>query len=76
MNRILYLHGFASSPASSKARFLGDRLTRIPSGGTYLSTGITTDVAIHEGQKLVLGKVRIGLDDSVDIFLVLTVKVQ
>jgi len=49
---------------------------RIPSGGTYLSTGITTDVAIHEGQKLVLGKVRIGLDDSVDIFLVLTVKVH
>src|ERR1700679_1687072 len=28
MNRILYLHGFASSPASSKARFFGDRLTR------------------------------------------------
>jgi len=49
---------------------------RIPSGGTYLSTGITTDLAIHEGQKLVLGKVRIGLDDSVNIFLVLTVKVQ
>jgi hypothetical protein len=49
---------------------------RIPSGGTYLSTGITTDVAIHEGQKLVLGKVRIGLEDSVNIFLVLTVKVH
>ena len=49
---------------------------RIPSGGTYLSSGITTDVAIHEGQKLVLGKVRIGPDDSVNIFLVLTVKVH
>jgi hypothetical protein len=49
---------------------------RIPSGGTYLSSGITTDVAIHEGQKLVLGKVRIGPDDSVNIFLVLTVKVR
>jgi hypothetical protein len=49
---------------------------RIPSGGTYLSPGITTDVAIHEGQKLVLGKLRTGLDDSVNIFLVLTVKVH
>lgn len=49
---------------------------RVPSGGTYLSTGISTDVAIHEGQKLVLGKVRIGLDDSVNIFLVLTAKVH
>jgi hypothetical protein len=49
---------------------------RVPSGGQYLNTGITTDVAIHEGQKLVLGKVRIGLDDSVNIFLVLTVKVH
>jgi pimeloyl-ACP methyl ester carboxylesterase len=28
MNRILYLHGFASSPASSKARFFHERLTR------------------------------------------------
>jgi len=28
MNRILYLHGFASSPASSKARFFEQRLTR------------------------------------------------
>ena len=48
---------------------------RVPSGGTYLSTGITTDVAIREGEKLVIGKVRIGLNDSVNIFLVLTVKV-
>jgi hypothetical protein len=49
---------------------------RVPSGGTYLNTGITTDVAIHEGQKLVIGKVRTGLDDSVNIFLILTVKVH
>jgi uncharacterized protein len=28
MSRILYFHGFASSPASSKARFFEDRLTR------------------------------------------------
>lgn len=28
LSRILYLHGFASSPASSKARFFHERLTR------------------------------------------------
>jgi hypothetical protein len=28
MNRILYLHGFASSPGSSKARFFAERLGR------------------------------------------------
>jgi pimeloyl-ACP methyl ester carboxylesterase len=28
MTRVLYLHGFASSPASSKARFFHDRLTQ------------------------------------------------
>jgi hypothetical protein len=49
---------------------------RIPSGGTYQNVGIATDVAIREGQKLVLGKVRTGVSDSVNIFLVLTVKVQ
>jgi hypothetical protein len=49
---------------------------RIPSGGTYQNVGIATDVAIREGQKLVLGKVRIGIDDSVNIFLVLTVKMH
>ncbi len=49
---------------------------RIPSGGTYLNTGITTDIAIHEGEKLVLGKLRTGLNDSVDIFLILTVKLH
>lgn len=47
----------------------------IPSGGAYQNVGIATDVAIREGQKLVLGKVRTGVSDSVNIFLVLTVKV-
>jgi predicted esterase YcpF (UPF0227 family) len=29
MNRIIYLHGFASGPGSSKARFFRERLERI-----------------------------------------------
>ncbi len=49
---------------------------RIPSGGTYQNVGIATDVAIREGQKLVLGKVRTGVNDNVNIFLVLTVKLH
>jgi hypothetical protein len=49
---------------------------RIPSGGTYQNVGIATDVAIREGQKLVLGKVRTSVSDNVNIFLVLTVKLQ
>jgi hypothetical protein len=53
---------------------------RIPTGGAgntqYENTGITTDVAIHEGQKLVLGKVRTGYNAQADIFLVLTVKLH
>ena len=40
------------------------------------SIGITTDVTIHEGQKLVLGKVRTSITDPVDVFLVLTVKLH
>ncbi|HTX37066.1 MAG TPA: hypothetical protein VME43_18685 [Bryobacteraceae bacterium] len=39
-------------------------------------TGITTDLAIREGQKLVLGRVRTSIIDSTDIFLVLTVKLH
>jgi hypothetical protein len=49
---------------------------RIPSGGTYQNVGIATDVAIREGQKLVLGKVRTSVNDNVNIFLVLTVKLH
>lgn len=40
------------------------------------ATGFTTDVTIQEGQKLVLGKVRISIIDSTDIFVVLTVKLH
>lgn len=49
---------------------------RIPVGnGNYQSTGITTNVSISEGQKLVIGKVRTGPAEAVeDIFLVLTIK--
>jgi len=49
---------------------------RIPTGGGYESSGITTDVAIREGEKLVIGKVRTGLGTPVDLFLILTVKLH
>ena len=47
---------------------------RVPDWPDHI--GLTTDVAIHEGQKLVLGKVRTSITDSTDIFLVLTVKLH
>jgi hypothetical protein len=47
---------------------------RVPDWPDHI--GITTDVAIHEGQKLVLGKVRTSITDSTDIFLVLTAKLH
>jgi hypothetical protein len=42
----------------------------------YQNSGITTDVEIREGQKLVLGKVRTGFSDPSDVFLILTVKLR
>lgn len=42
----------------------------------YQTEGITTDVAIQEGQKLVLGKVRTAVQTPADIFLVLTLKLN
>jgi len=42
----------------------------------YQNSGITTNVRIREGQKLVLGKVRVGFNDPSDIFLVLTVRLK
>jgi hypothetical protein len=35
---------------------------------------ISSDVTIHEGQKLVLGKLRLNGDD--DLFIILTAKVE
>lgn len=46
------------------------------SGTKYEDTGITTEVAIHEGQSLVLGKVRRSNSDPADVFLILTVKLH
>jgi hypothetical protein len=40
------------------------------------ATGFTTDVTIHEGQKLVLGKVRTSITSSEVIFVILTVKLH
>jgi hypothetical protein len=49
---------------------------RIPVQNQYQNSGITTDVEIKEGQKLVLGKVRTGFVDPFDVFLILTVKLH
>jgi len=56
MTRILYLHGFASSPASSKAQFFRDRLERagarveIPAldGGDFERLTVTGQFAVIE----------------------------
>jgi hypothetical protein len=42
----------------------------------YQDSGISTYVAIHEGQKLVIGKVRTGPHDPADVFLILTMKLR
>jgi len=52
---------------------------RIPvQGGTpdFQNAGISTYVAIHSGEKLVIGKLRTGVNDASDIFLVLTAKLR
>jgi hypothetical protein len=52
---------------------------RIPvQGGTaqFQNSGISTYVAIHEGEKLIIGKVRTGVSDTSDIFLILTAKLR
>ncbi len=42
----------------------------------YQDSGVTTSVVLHEGQKLVIGKVRTGFNNPADIFLVLTVRLH
>jgi pimeloyl-ACP methyl ester carboxylesterase len=57
MSRVLYLHGFASSPASSKARFFRERLTRagfaveVPdlAAGDFEGLTITGQLDVIEG---------------------------
>jgi hypothetical protein len=40
------------------------------------TASISTGVSIREGQKLVLGKVKLDPLDNTDVFLVLTMKLQ
>jgi hypothetical protein len=48
---------------------------RGPSGDkNNIQASISSDVTVHEGQKLVIGKVRLNFDS--DIFIILTVKVE
>jgi len=48
----------------------------IPPNMQYQNAGVTTNVQIREGEKLVLGKVRVSSSDSSDVFLVLTVRLR
>lgn len=56
MSRVVYLHGFASSPASKKARFFGERFAAlgvdvdVPAldGGDFFSLTLTSQLRIIE----------------------------
>jgi hypothetical protein len=45
-------------------------------GVLYQDEGITTPLTIHEGQKLVLGKVKTNTQSNDDLFVVLSCKVK
>jgi hypothetical protein len=48
---------------------------KMPQGEKEVESHIRTDVTVHEGQKLVLGKIRMMPNAHADLFLVLTTKV-
>lgn len=49
---------------------------KMPYGNDGIESHIKTDVVIHEGQKLVLGKIRLLPAENADLFLVLATKVH
>jgi hypothetical protein len=67
--RILTLAGFQFSIQMPYGNFLATAKEAIESR-------ITTDVTIHEGQKLVLGKIRLMPSENADLFLVLATKAR
>lgn len=48
----------------------------MPYGKDGLKSRIKTDVAIQEGQKVVLGKIRLLPAENSDLFLVFTAKIR
>jgi hypothetical protein len=64
---------YGSAAAESKTVNLADFMFSIKRDD--IESHIRTDVTIREGQKLVLGKIRLMSFENADLFLVLTTKV-
>jgi uncharacterized protein len=60
MKRVLYLHGFASSPASSKARFFHDRLSRAGFAADILDLAPDFEHLTLSGQLEIIARAAAG----------------
>ncbi|MFA7506024.1 MAG: YqiA/YcfP family alpha/beta fold hydrolase, partial [Burkholderiaceae bacterium] len=61
VGRIVYLHGFRSSPASFKARMIGERLVELGQGERFVCPQLPASPAA--ALALVLGEIAPGPDD-------------
>jgi hypothetical protein len=78
-NPDVYSLSYKGTNSDGKNLFLRDFQfsVRMPNGGKEaIESRIRTDVTIHEGQKLVLGKMHLLSGDGADLFLVLATKVH
>jgi len=71
-------YGDTGAPTEGKTVNLAHFLfsIKMAHGTEDIESRIRTDVTIHEGQKLVLGKIRLMPNAHADLFLVLTTKVN
>jgi len=69
---------YGGQPAEGKTVNLANFMfsIKMPVGKDDIDSHIRTDVTIHEGQKLVLGKIRLLPSANADLFLILTTKVN